>query len=188
MSSPYRIEGYAIVSSNGMIADADGDMPPSLHHEADQEFFYAGLDAAAVVVHGRHSKERDAKAKGRKRVMVTRAVPTAAPDPANPLAWFWNPDGAELSEALHGLNIYGGVVAIIGGTQVFGLFLERGYDAFHLTTAAKSLLPGGRPVFPGIPPQTPSRLLSAKGLAPGRTEHLDGSAHLTLVTWTPATT
>ncbi|MEA2944849.1 MAG: hypothetical protein QOI40_179, partial [Alphaproteobacteria bacterium] len=47
MSQPSRIEGYAIISADGMIADAAGRMPPALTIEADQAFFHAGLDRAA---------------------------------------------------------------------------------------------------------------------------------------------
>ncbi len=52
------IEGYAIISEDGMLADKAGVMPESLKFSADQEFFEHGLDAADVVVHGRHSRER----------------------------------------------------------------------------------------------------------------------------------
>ena len=52
-----RIEGYAIISADGMIADASGHMPAALQIEADQAFFHSGLDRAAVVVHGRRSYE-----------------------------------------------------------------------------------------------------------------------------------
>ncbi|HXQ84498.1 MAG TPA: dihydrofolate reductase, partial [Xanthobacteraceae bacterium] len=40
-----------------MIADAKGVMPDSIRNDADQRFFQSALDAAAVVVHGRHSHE-----------------------------------------------------------------------------------------------------------------------------------
>src|SRR5689334_17828614 len=53
-----RIEGYAIVSADGMIANADGQMPASLIFPADQLFFTRALDEAALIVHGRHSQER----------------------------------------------------------------------------------------------------------------------------------
>jgi hypothetical protein len=33
-----RIEGYVIVSADGMLADANGVMPASLKFEADQRF------------------------------------------------------------------------------------------------------------------------------------------------------
>jgi hypothetical protein len=53
-----RIEGYAIVSADGIIADANGEMPNSLRYDADQRFRQSGLDRAAVVIHGRHSPRR----------------------------------------------------------------------------------------------------------------------------------
>ena len=48
-----RIEAYAIISEDGMIADPAGRMPAVLTVEADQKFFHEGLDCASVVVHGR---------------------------------------------------------------------------------------------------------------------------------------
>jgi hypothetical protein len=53
-----RIEGYAIVSEDGMLANAAGIMPDSLKFAADRRFFESGLDGVDVVVHGRHSHER----------------------------------------------------------------------------------------------------------------------------------
>ncbi len=52
-----RIEGYVIVSADGMLADANGVMPASLKFEADQRCFESALDAADLIVHGRHSFE-----------------------------------------------------------------------------------------------------------------------------------
>ena len=43
-----RIEGYAIVSEDGMLANAAGIMPNSLKFEADQHFFERGLEAVDV--------------------------------------------------------------------------------------------------------------------------------------------
>ena len=57
MRRPLRIEGYAIASADGMIADATGFMPDSLKFEADQRFFLEALDRAAMVAHGRLSHE-----------------------------------------------------------------------------------------------------------------------------------
>jgi len=53
-----RIESYAIISEDGMLADATGIMPDSLKFDADQTFFEHGLDAVDVVVHGRHFHAR----------------------------------------------------------------------------------------------------------------------------------
>jgi len=44
-------------------------------------------------------------------------------------------------------------------------------------------LPGGRPVFPGIPPHSPEGLLERHGLKPGTTQVLDEAAGLSLVSW-----
>jgi hypothetical protein len=77
----------------------------------------------------------------------------------------------------------GGSLAVIGGTEPFGLFLDIGYDAFHLSRTSGVTLPGGRPVFPGIPPHSPEDLLARRGLAPRDVRVLDEAAGLRLVTW-----
>src|SRR5262249_21315027 len=141
MSGPQRIEGYAIVSTDGMIADADGKQPPELIVKADQQFFRRGLDRADALVHGRHSHEQDAGveprrgADARRRLVLTRRIDTITPHPRYPKALLWNPAGASLEEAWRALGLDGGALAVIGGTEPFGLFLDFGYDAFHLTHA-----------------------------------------------------
>ena len=70
-----------------------------------------------------------------------------------------------------------------GGTGVFGLFLEIGFDAFHLSRAGKVMIPGGRPVFPQVPGRTPEEVLTGHGLVPGPLQVLDAMADATLVTW-----
>ncbi len=74
MSGPRRIEGYAIVSEDGMLANAAGVMPDALKFEADQRFFERGLDGVDVVVHGRHSHEQQPHSPLRRRLIVTRRV------------------------------------------------------------------------------------------------------------------
>ena len=125
----HRIEGYVIVSADGMIADANGVMPDSIRNAADQHFFQAGLDEAAVIVHGRHSHEGGPRAARRKRLVVTRQVAATAADPEHPNSLLWNPTGATLEEAIEKLGGGDGVIAIIGGTEVFSMFLPL-YDAF----------------------------------------------------------
>jgi hypothetical protein len=60
MSQQVRIEGYAIVSADGMLADFNRKMPDGLKIDADVRFFKQGLDRAALVVHGRNSHEQQA--------------------------------------------------------------------------------------------------------------------------------
>ncbi|MEA2975622.1 MAG: hypothetical protein QOF19_1142 [Alphaproteobacteria bacterium] len=186
MTRPYHIEAYAIISADGMLADADGVMPAALKIEADQRFFHGSLDLADVVVHGRHSHEGGPSAKNRRRLIVTRRIPALAPHPENPKALLWNPAGATFDEAWRGLGLTSGVLAIIGGTDVFGLFLDIGYDVFHLTRAERARLPGGRPVFPEVPARSPEDLLQSHGLKPGPAQMLDAEQEVTLVTWKSA--
>ncbi len=183
MAGPDRIEGYAIVSADGMIADAGGVQPETLKPEADQRLFYAALERADAVAHGRNSAEAGPEAAGRRRLILTRSIAGVARHPENPHAALWNPAGATLDQAWAMLGLDGGLLAVIGGTGPFGLFLQRGYDAFHLTTAGTVRLPGGRPVFPGIPPGSPEDALAAGGLKPDPAQALEPSQALSLTVW-----
>lgn len=185
-SRPDRIEGYAIISADGMLADAAGVMPPSLKIEADQRFFHGALDAAGAVVHGRHSHEGGPNAPERPRVIVTRRIPAVGRHPENPKAVLWNPAGASFEEAWKLLDAQGATLAVIGGTEIFGLFLDIGYDAFHLTRADHVRLPGGRPVFPQVPASTPEEVLRERGYKPGQARLLDAEKNVRLVTWKPS--
>jgi dihydrofolate reductase len=182
MPRPRCIEGYAIVSEDGMLADAAGIMPESLHFAADQRFFESGLDGVDVVVHGRHSHEQQARSHLRRRLILTRHIPAIAADPSNERALFWNPAGASFEQALAALGTPDGGVGIIGGTDVFGMFLDR-YDLFHLSRARNVRLPGGRPVFPGVPTRTPEDVLASHGLHIGRQQVLDPASGLAVVSW-----
>jgi len=184
MIGPHRVEGYAIVSADGMIADANGVMPDTIRNDADQRFLQAELDRAAVVVHGRHSHEGGPRAAHRKRIIVTRRIASIAPDTSRPNALLWNPAGATPAEAIAAIGAGAGTIAIIGGTQVFGLFSPL-YDAFHLTRAAHAKIPGGWPLFPQMAPnETPEDALARQGLQPGPRRDIDAAAGVTLTTWT----
>jgi dihydrofolate reductase len=178
-----RIEGYVISSADGMLADAHGQMPTSIKNDADQRFFQDALDRAAVVVHGRHSHEGGPRAARRKRLILTRQIATIGPDPTHPHALFWNPLGAPLEEALKRLGVPSGTVAIIGGPEVFSLFLPL-YDAFHLSHAAKAKIPGGLAVFTEVGPHaTPEDVLRQRAFRPGPERDLDKDAGVSIVTW-----
>ena len=94
-----RIEGYVIVSADGMLADARNIMPDELKFEGDKAFFTAALDRADLILHGRNSYEDQPNSPRRKRVILTRKVDAIAPDPANPKATLWNPAGASFEAA-----------------------------------------------------------------------------------------
>ncbi len=182
MAPVLRIEGYAIVSEDGMLANAAGVMPDSLKFEADQAFFENGLDGVDVVVHGRHSHENQRRSDLRRRLILTRSIPAIAADPSNKKALFWNPAGASLDQAMAVLGVPDGSVGVIGGTEVFGLFLDR-YRTFYLSRAPGVRLPGGRPVFPEVPAKTPEEVLTQHGLEPGQRQILDMEKGLAVVGW-----
>ncbi len=182
MTRPRRIEGYAIVSADGMLANAAGIIPAELKFDADQRFFEHGLDGVDAVVHGRHSHERQPRSHLRRRLILTRQIPALAADPSDEKALLWNPAGASFEQAWAALRVPDGSLAVIGGTDVFGMFLPR-YDVFHLTRAPDVWLPGGRPVFPQVPQRTPEEVLASHGLEPGPVQVLDAANGVTVVSW-----
>jgi dihydrofolate reductase len=180
-----RIEGFVIVSADGMLADSKGEMPASIRNDADQRFFQDALDHAAVIVHGRHSYEGGPHAAQRKRLILTRQIAALAPSasPSLPHALLWNPVGATLEQALEQLGVTDGVVAVIGGPEVFSLFLPL-YDAFHLSRVANVTIPGGVPPFTEVGPNaTPEEVLARRGFKPGPRRELDSAAGVSVVTW-----
>ena len=177
-----RIEGYVIVSADGMLANADRVMPEELKFQGDKRFFAAALDRADLIVHGRHSHEGQANSPQRKRVVLTRSIGTIAPDPSNPRATLWNPAGASFESACEQAGVRSGTVAIIGGPAVFGMFMDR-YDTFWLSQAPLVLLPGGEPCFPGVPRHSPQEILATHGMSPGDAQILDAAQGVSVTPW-----
>ena len=177
-----RIDGYVIVSADGMLANAAQVMPDELRFEGDKQFFTAALDRADLIVHGRHSHEDQPNSPKRKRIIVTRRVGAIAPDPSNPKATLWNPAGASFEAACDHAGIRSGTVAVIGGPEVFGMFMDR-YDTFWLSQALRVRLPGGEPCFPGVPGRTPQQILAAHGLKAGETRILDTAGDVSVTPW-----
>jgi dihydrofolate reductase len=177
-----HIEGYVIVSADGMLANADRVMPKELKFEGDKRFFTAGLDRADLIVHGRHSYEDQLNSPRRKRIILSKTVGALAADPANPNATLWNPQGASFGQACHHASVEAGTVAIIGGPDVFGMFMDR-YDTFWLSQAPQVRLPGGEACFPGVPERSPQQILSAHGLRAGKAQILDAANEVSVTPW-----
>ena len=182
-----RIEGYAVISLEGMIAASDGHFPDHLKIPADHEFYQSSLDRVAAIANGRHSAEGGEKEKLRRRIVLTRRVNMPTVDPDNPNAVLWNPGSAPFEEAWQRLHIDDGVLAVVGGTDVFGLFLSIGYDAFYLSRTEASI-PRGRPVFPGIGTggTTPEAVMKKNGLILRGTRMLDAAVNCRVEEWGPA--
>ena len=177
-----RIEGYVIVSGDGMLANADRVMPEGLKFEGDKKFFTDALDHADLIVHGRNSFEDQPNSPKRKRLVLTRNVDANAPDPSNPKSTLWNPVGASFEAACEQAGVRSGTVAIIGGPYVFGMFMDR-YDTFWLSLAPHVRLPGGEPCFPGVPDRSPQQILAAHGLRAGEPRVLDAAYEVSVTPW-----
>ena len=178
----FRIEGYVIVSADGMLANADHVMPDSLRFEGDKQFFTAALDRADLIVHGRHSGEGQPNSPKRRRIILTRRIASLAADPDNPKATLWNPSGTSFEQAAEFAGVAAGSIAIIGGPDVFGLFMDR-YDTFWLSLAPNVKLPGGEGCFPGVPERTPEEILASHGLKAGERQMLDPSEQVSVTPW-----
>ena len=177
-----RIEGYVIVSANGMLADARNVMPDELKFEGDKAFFTAALDRADLILHGRNSYEDQPNSPRRRRIILTQTVDAIAPDPSNPKSLLWNPAGASFDAACNHAGVDAGTVAVIGGPGVFGMFMDR-YDEFWLSVAPHVRLPGGEPCFPGVPARTPQQILAAHGLRAGQPQMLDAVHDVIVTPW-----
>lgn len=179
--SRVEIHGYAIVSDNDRIADAQGHTPDVLRNDADWAYFQAELNRSDVTVLGRLGHEANPNPRGRLRIVLSSSSRGIE---RRPDGWWWNPQTLSWSEAIRTVLPHGGRVAVPGGRQVFDLFLKHGYDAFHLTRAEGVVVPGGVPVFSscenGISAET---LLSGAGLNPGSKQVLDPAGPVSLVVW-----
>ena len=118
-------------------------------------FFHERLRAADVLVHGRNSGEGDQRrGSARRRIILTRLVGGVTRDPENDRAVLWNPAAGSFESRLrasqHSLrprrrDRRDRRVRPVS-PELFDLSLES------VTTAR---LPGGRPVFPGVPAISP---------------------------------
>jgi hypothetical protein len=177
-----RIDGYVIVSADGMLANADRVMPMELKFEGDAKFFTAALDRADLIVHGRHSGEDQPNSPHRQRVVLTRTIAALAHDPSNPKALLWNPAGATFEAACDLAGVRSGTVAIIGGPYVFGMFMDR-YDTFWLSQAPHLRMPNGEPCFPGVPQHSPQEILATHVLRAGDPQILDPAHDVSVTPW-----
>ena len=178
-----RIEGFAIVSRDGMLAGADGLMPESLKFDGDQEFLDQALDAAALLVHGRMSHEGQPNSCNRPRLLLTRRAGAFSCDPVEPNVWLWNPEATPFRDVCAALGVKSGLVAVLGGTAAYDMFLPA-YAKFHLCRAGKVRLPGGVPVFRAVcEGKGPDDVLQAAGLVMVDEFTRDASHELRHQTW-----
>ena len=142
---PIEINGYAIVSDDDMIAAADGLTPLSLRNEKDWEYYQRAQARSDLVVLARRSHEFEPNVRGDRRLVISQAAVEALEKRADAL--WWNPARVGWKDLAARILPFGGEVAVCGGQGAFDLFLDIGYDAFHMSRAYGVLLPVGRKVF-----------------------------------------
>lgn len=178
----YRIHGHAIVSADGMIADATGTMPAALRNDADWAHFQTQLDLSQLVLVGRGSHEAAPSTGRRRRVVMSRSTTGLEQRDG---VWWWNPGAVSLPHLLNRLLPDGGCVAVPGGQAVFDLLAGwRAFDEFHLSCALGVQLPGGHPAFSAQGAgHTLAEVLRQQGLGPGPALTLDEQAGVVLQVW-----
>jgi len=176
-----EIHGYAIVSDDDRIADAAGRTPAVLRNDEDWAYFQAELDRSAVTVLGRLGHEANPNPRRRPRIVVSSS---SAGLERRDDGWWWNPQALAWREAIARVLPAGGRVAVPGGRRVFDLFLEIGYDTFHLSRAEGARIPGGVALFSlcdeGL---SAEGVLSRRGMTAGPRQVLDPATPVSLAVW-----
>jgi dihydrofolate reductase len=176
-----EVHGYAIVSDDDRIADAEGRMPEALRSEADWAYFQAELDRSAAVVLGRLGHEAHPNLRRRRRIVVSSSA-SGLEERSD--AWWWNPQDLPWNEVGRRAVPSGGRVAVPGGRRVFDLFLEIGYAAFHLSRAEGIRIPYGVPLFSACTEgESAESVLAGRGMRAGERQVLDPNGPVSLTVW-----
>jgi hypothetical protein len=183
-STKIEIHGYAIVTDDDRIAGPDGRTPPALRNDADWRYFQGELDRAEVTALGRLGHEANPNARRRRRLVLSHGAHGI--ETRSDALW-WNPAERPWSTIATGLLPTGGRVATPGGQRVFDLFLDVGYDAFHLTRAHGVVAPGGRAIFARCDEGWRAEdVLASAQLVASESRMLDPAANVSLTIWRKA--
>jgi hypothetical protein len=176
-----QIHGYAIVSEDDRITDESGATPKVLRNEADWAYFQRELDRADLVVLGRIGHEANPNTKARSRLVVSAS---SAGLEQRVDGWWWNPDRCDWNVAMRTILPGGGRVAVPGGRRVFDLFLQIGYDVFHLSRAEGVIIGSGIGLFSACDEGTSACVaLFESGLEAGPRQVLDPRLPVSLTMW-----
>ena len=178
---PIEISGYAIVAEDDKIAGADGLLPPSLRNDKDWEYYQRALAGSDLIVFGHVSHELEPNERGDQRLVVSRRV---AGLERRADGWWWNPVRIMWPAVVEQVLPLGGAVAVPGGQGVFDMFLQIGFDAFHLSRAHGVKLPGGRSIFSACDRGlSAGEVLAEAGLSPSEKIALDPEHGVDMVIW-----
>jgi dihydrofolate reductase len=173
--------GYAIVSADGFIADANGRMPEVLCFEADWAYFRAAIRQTDLMILGRHTHELSPNLTNRPRLVASRGVRAVIQENAS--TWWANPKEMTPSSAVAVAVGTDATVMVAGGSGVYGWVLgEDGYDEFHLSIARQVVLGTGRPLLDEIDGlKEIVSVFKAKGLCLEEQSWLDEDAEVELL-------
>lgn len=181
--SPHVFEGYAVASADGLIADADGQMPESLKFDADWDYFQAALDRADITLIGRHTHEAAPNTKKRRRLVFSSRARGLIK--ADETAFWIDPAKTDPHAAIAEISGAASKVAVVGGRGVFDWVLSNsGFSAFHLSVARQVRLGHGQWIFEDTPDlESAVALLEAEGLGLSQAIWLDRDAGLELLVY-----
>ena len=174
-----RLHGYAIISDDGCIADANGRFPAMLRNQADWDYFQTQLDRADLTLLGRRSHDASPNLKRRRRMIMSRSV--ARLERREDGIW-WNPKGVTLEMALAEVMPSSFEVAVPGGQAVFEHIGAARFSVFHLARAVGRRLPGGRGLF-GACEQGVAADKILSGLVGDASIWLDERSRVSLTVW-----
>jgi hypothetical protein len=109
---PIEIHGYAIISDDDKIADADGLIPVSLRNEKDWDLYQRAQAHSALVVFARRSHELEPNVRGDLRLVLSRG---AAGLERRDDGWWWDFSRVNWAEAAERVLPNGGEVAVGAG-------------------------------------------------------------------------
>jgi len=182
----HRFQGYAVVSADGLIADADGRMPDQLKFDADWDYFQAALDRADVTLIGRATHEAAPNVKKRRRLVFSSRVQRMWQEDETT---FWvDPTKTDPNGAITEMVGPSADVAVVGGQGVFDWVLSKpGFFSFHISVAHHVRIGSGRHVFrdaAGL--EAAISLLQGRGLPLSRQVWFDQEAGLELLVYEKA--
>lgn len=179
----HRFQGYAVVSADGLMADADGRMPDQLKFDADWDYFQSALDRADVTLIGRATHEAAPNVKKRRRLVFSSRVQGILRDDETT---FWaDPMKTDANAVLTEMAGPGADVAVVGGQGVFDWVLSKpGFSSFHISLAHHVRLGSGRHIFRDAADlEAAILLLQERGLTLSRQVWFDQDAGLELLVY-----
>jgi len=183
LEKSHVFEGYAVISADGLIADADGRMPDCLKFDADWDYFQAALDHADITLLGRLTHEAAPNIKKRRRLVFSSRVDGLVK--TDETTYWIDPAQTDLHAAITEISGPSSKVAVVGGRGVFDWVLSKpGFSAFHLSIARKVQLGRGLQMFKAAPDlEAALALLETNGLRVSHRVWLDQDAGLELLVY-----